>query len=126
VVCIDDIVANCLLLRTLTLHLFSDLCFLPDVSGQERDFLSSTLDRNVSYSYGMEHTVNALKEFRVRDTIAIIAVETEGNYINLRRTTAIAPLKQWQTMKLGKWPGISITGKQVWATKSLIREMGAL
>jgi len=56
----------------------------------------------------------------------MIAVETEGNYINLRRTTAIVPLKQWQTLRLGKWPGISITGKQVWATKSLIREIGAL
>jgi hypothetical protein len=94
--------------------------------GQERDFLRSTLDRNVSYNHGKEYTVNALKKLRVGDTITIIALATEESCISLRRTTAMAPLKQWQTLKLGKWPGISITGKQIWATKSLIREMGAL
>lgn len=117
--CIDSISANCPLLRTFALHLLSHSCFEYGL----QDILQNALDGVDSYNnVGTKHTIEALKKLRVRDTIAIIAVATERDYINVLK--AITPIKEWQTLKLRKWPGISITAKQVRAVASLVCGLG--
>jgi len=54
----------------------------------------------------VEHTVEAFKNLKIRDTICIVAVATLDQYTNLRQ--GIALLDEWQMRELEKWPGINI------------------
>lgn len=121
--CIDSITAKCPLLRTFTLHLLSghyseEPYHLWDDS--EKDFLREALESEFDRT---AHTVQALKKLKVRDTIVIVAVARDHynaiDYMYYDVRKVFARVNQWSVLVLRKWPGISLTEKQVREVKCL-------
>lgn len=113
--CINTISASCPLLRTFALHPISADC--AGVECECTDFVQATLETCQSRT---QHTLNALKNLKVRDASAIIAVATDDGYTGVRNV--IAPLEMWETLNLKGWPSISLTPDQAYKVMELLCE----
>jgi len=111
--CTDTISTNCPLLREFSHHLISFDC--PETFYKTTDFLQETLD---AYHYWNQHSLEALTDLKVRDTIAIVEVGTEDEYATVRN--AVMPLEKWQALNPIKRPGTKLPQAQDYQVGGLL------
>ena len=107
--CIEYCIDQCRALRTLTLHVLSDI----RCSSCNSDLMHIALEH-------AELTPTALCKLKVRDLITIIAVGDSNSYLGVR--TAVAPQYDWKCDMFCRWPGMRLTTEQREASEQCLMD----